>query len=223
MPKDSPIQSVADLKGKKVGLNKGSNVHFLLVRALESAGIGYDEIEPAFLPPADARAAFASGAIDAWAIWDPFQASAEQTLGARVLTDADGPRAQLPVLPRRPRLRRRQPRGDRGADRLDPGDRPLDHREPRRRRRRARPLDRHPRRRARARHLPPELRRRSARPSRSSPTSRRSPTPSRSSACCRSRSASATRSPMARSCEPSVAPAAAKDPCPYRTPDGRLA
>lgn len=90
VPKDSPIQSVADLKGRKVGLNKGSNVHFLLVRALEAAGVGYDEIETAFLPPADARAAFASGAIDAWAIWDPFQASAEQTLGARVLTDAAG-------------------------------------------------------------------------------------------------------------------------------------
>ena len=90
VPKDSPIQSLADLKGKTVGLNKGSNVHFLLVKALESAGIGYDEITTAFLPPADARAAFASGAIDAWAIWDPFQASAEQTLGARVLTDAEG-------------------------------------------------------------------------------------------------------------------------------------
>ena len=62
VPKDSPIQSVADLKGRKVGLNKGSNVHFLLVKALESAGVGYDQIETAFLPPADARAAFASGA-----------------------------------------------------------------------------------------------------------------------------------------------------------------
>ncbi len=90
VPKDSPIQSVADLKGRKVALNKGSNVHFLLVRALEAAGIGYDEITPVFLAPADARAAFASGAVDAWAIWDPFQASAEQTLEARELTNAEG-------------------------------------------------------------------------------------------------------------------------------------
>jgi sulfonate transport system substrate-binding protein len=90
VPKDSPIASVADLKGRKVGLNKGSNVHFLLVRALEAAGVGYDEIEPVFLAPADARAAFSSGAIDAWVIWDPFQASAEQTLGAKVLVDALG-------------------------------------------------------------------------------------------------------------------------------------
>lgn len=90
VPKDSPIQSLADLKGKKIALNKGSNVHFLLVRALESAGVGYDEVEPTFLTPADARAAFASGAVDAWAIWDPFQASAEQTLEARELANAEG-------------------------------------------------------------------------------------------------------------------------------------
>lgn len=72
VPKDSPIQSPADLKGRKVALNKGSNVHFLLVEALASAGIGYGDIQPVFLTPADARAAFTSGAVDAWAIWDPF-------------------------------------------------------------------------------------------------------------------------------------------------------
>jgi sulfonate transport system substrate-binding protein len=90
VPKDSPIQSLADLKGKRVALNKGSNVHFLLLQALASAGIGYGDIEPTFLAPADARAAFASGAVDAWAIWDPFQDSAEQTLGARELVNAEG-------------------------------------------------------------------------------------------------------------------------------------
>lgn len=90
VPENSPIQSLADLKGKRVALNKGSNVHYLLVRALEQAGIGYDEITPTFLAPADARAAVASGAVDAWAIWDPFQASAEQTLKARELTNAEG-------------------------------------------------------------------------------------------------------------------------------------
>ena len=49
MPKDSPLQSVADLKGKTVGLNKGSNVQYLLVKALESAGLSYSDIEVAFL------------------------------------------------------------------------------------------------------------------------------------------------------------------------------
>ena len=87
---DSSIASVADLKGKKVALNKGSNVHYLLVRALESAGLAYEDVETIFLPPADARAAFETKAVDAWAIWDPFQASAESALPAKVLTNAEG-------------------------------------------------------------------------------------------------------------------------------------
>jgi sulfonate transport system substrate-binding protein len=90
VPKDSPIKTVADLKGKKVALNKGSNVHYLLVKALEKAGVKYSEIEPAFLAPADARAAFERGAVDAWVIWDPFQAAAEVAIGARTLADATG-------------------------------------------------------------------------------------------------------------------------------------
>ncbi|SFI49963.1 sulfonate transport system substrate-binding protein [Bosea sp. OK403] len=90
VPKSSPIQSVAELKGKKVALNKGSNVHYLLVKALEKAGVAYSEITPVFLTPADARAAFERGAVDAWAIWDPFQAAAETTIGARTLTDGTG-------------------------------------------------------------------------------------------------------------------------------------
>jgi len=87
VPKDSPIQSVADLKGKKVVLNKGSNVHYLLVRALQDAGLKYTDIQTVFLPPADARAAFERGAVDAWVIWDPYQAAAEQQLQARTLKD----------------------------------------------------------------------------------------------------------------------------------------
>jgi sulfonate transport system substrate-binding protein len=90
VPKDSPIRTVADLKGKKIALNKGSNVHYLLVKALEKAGVKYSEIEPAFLAPADARAAFERGAVDAWVIWDPFQAAAEVAIGARTLADATG-------------------------------------------------------------------------------------------------------------------------------------
>ncbi|MHC2464902.1 sulfonate ABC transporter substrate-binding protein [Bradyrhizobium embrapense] len=90
VPKDSPIKSVTDLRGKKVALNKGSNVHYLLVKALEKAGVKYSEIEPVFLAPADARAAFERGAVDAWVIWDPFQAAAEAATGARTVTDGTG-------------------------------------------------------------------------------------------------------------------------------------
>jgi sulfonate transport system substrate-binding protein len=90
VPKDSPITSVADLKGKKIALNKGSNVHYLLVKALEKAGVAYGDVETVFLPPADARAAFEQGAVDAWVIWDPFQAAAEAATGARTLTNGEG-------------------------------------------------------------------------------------------------------------------------------------
>ncbi|MGB6102553.1 MAG: sulfonate ABC transporter substrate-binding protein [Pusillimonas sp.] len=88
--KDSAINSVADLKGKKVALNKGSNVHYLLVKQLEKAGVPYKDVNVAYLTPADARAAFERKAVDAWVIWDPFQAAAEHQLGARVLADGTG-------------------------------------------------------------------------------------------------------------------------------------
>jgi sulfonate transport system substrate-binding protein len=87
IPKDSPLKSVADLRGKKVALNKGANVHYLLVKALEKAGVKYSDITPVFLAPADARAAFERGSVDAWAIWDPFQAAAEAATQAKTLAD----------------------------------------------------------------------------------------------------------------------------------------
>ena len=90
VPKDSPAKSVADLRGKTIALNKGSNVHYLLVRALEQAGVPYDAVKLAFLAPADANAAFVRGSVDAWVIWDPFQAAAERAAGARVLVDGRG-------------------------------------------------------------------------------------------------------------------------------------
>lgn len=87
VPKNSPIQTVSDLKGKRIALNKGSNVHYLLVRALEEAGLDYDDVETVFLPPSDARVAFEKGSVDAWAIWDPFLADAEFHAGARQIAD----------------------------------------------------------------------------------------------------------------------------------------
>jgi sulfonate transport system substrate-binding protein len=90
VPKDSPIKTVAELKGKKVALNKGSNVHYLLVKLLEKAGVKYSDIETIFLTPADARAAFERGSVDAWAIWEPFLAAAQKQTGARILADGNG-------------------------------------------------------------------------------------------------------------------------------------
>ena len=88
--KDSPIKSIADLKGKKVAFAKGSNTNYLVVKALEKAGLKYSDIKPIFLPPADARVAFEGKNVDAWAIWDPYLAAAEKATGARTITDATG-------------------------------------------------------------------------------------------------------------------------------------
>lgn len=90
VPKDSPLKSVAELKGKRVAVAKGSNANFLLLRLLENAGLKYSDVEVVYLAPADARAAFESGRIDAWSIWDPFLAAAEKQLTARVLADGKG-------------------------------------------------------------------------------------------------------------------------------------
>ncbi|WP_343716229.1 aliphatic sulfonate ABC transporter substrate-binding protein [Inquilinus sp.] len=90
VPKTSPAQTVADLKGLRVGVGKGSSAHNFLVAALQKAELGWQDITPVYLAPADARAAFAGGSLDAWAIWDPYFAIAEQEEGARVLaTSAD--------------------------------------------------------------------------------------------------------------------------------------
>ena len=90
VPKGSTIRSVADLKGKRVALNKGSNVHYFLVKLLEKNGLKYADVQTIFLAPPDARAAFEKGAIDAWVIWDPFLAAAQKTLDAQLLADASG-------------------------------------------------------------------------------------------------------------------------------------
>ncbi|WP_039056330.1 sulfonate ABC transporter substrate-binding protein [Enterobacter sp. Bisph1] len=83
----SPIKTVADLKGHKVAFQKGSSSHNLLLRALQQAGLTFNDIQPVFLTPADARAAFQQGNVDAWAIWDPYYSAALLQGGVRVLKD----------------------------------------------------------------------------------------------------------------------------------------
>jgi len=87
VPADSPIRTVADLKGKKVGFTKAAGVHFLLLNSLKRAGLKFRDIEPAYLQPADARAAFERGAIDAWATWDPHLANLQSKRAVRVIAD----------------------------------------------------------------------------------------------------------------------------------------
>ncbi|QMI04780.1 sulfonate ABC transporter substrate-binding protein [Citrobacter sp. RHB25-C09] len=84
---NSPIKTVADLKGHKVAFQKGSSAHNLLLRALQQAGLKFTDIQPTYLTPADARAAFQQGNVDAWAIWDPYYSAALLQGGVRVLKD----------------------------------------------------------------------------------------------------------------------------------------
>jgi len=90
VPKDSPVRTVADLKGKRVAFQKGSGSHFLLASALQKAGLKFSDITPIYLSPSDARAAFVSGGIDAWVGWDPYFASAQKAYQVRVLSDYTG-------------------------------------------------------------------------------------------------------------------------------------
>lgn len=90
VPKDSPIQSVADLKGKDVAVAEGSSANYNLLAQLEEAGLKYGDIKVQNLQPADALAAFTSGHLDAWAVWDPYTSQAVVSEGARVLADGEG-------------------------------------------------------------------------------------------------------------------------------------
>jgi sulfonate transport system substrate-binding protein len=78
VPESSPIRTLADLRGKKVGFAKGSSAHNTTVAALEKAGLSYADITPVYLAPADGATAFAGGSLDAWTIWDPYLALTEK-------------------------------------------------------------------------------------------------------------------------------------------------
>jgi sulfonate transport system substrate-binding protein len=82
---DSALHSFADLKGKKIAVAKASGSHYLLLAALAKANLSLKDIQPAFLSPADGRAAFEKGAVDAWVVWDPYVAAAEKQSNVRIL------------------------------------------------------------------------------------------------------------------------------------------
>jgi sulfonate transport system substrate-binding protein len=90
VPEASPAKAVADLRGKRVAVTKGAGSHYLLLAALAEAGMTFKDITPAYLTPADGRAALTSGGVEAWVAWDPFLSAARQQSGARVLRDGAG-------------------------------------------------------------------------------------------------------------------------------------
>jgi len=87
VPTASPLKAVSELKGKRIAVTKGAGSHYLLLAALAKAGLTFKDIAPAYLPPADGRAAFVSNNVDAWIAWDPFLTSVIRQSGARVLSD----------------------------------------------------------------------------------------------------------------------------------------
>jgi sulfonate transport system substrate-binding protein len=88
--RDSPLRTLADLKGKKLALQKGSSAHYLVVRAVKKAGLQWSDLNPIYLTPADARAAFERKSVDAWAIWDPYYSATQLSIQARALTTGRG-------------------------------------------------------------------------------------------------------------------------------------
>lgn len=87
---DSPIRSVADLKGKRVAVAKAAGAHYLLIALLDKSGLKFKDIDPAYLSPADGRAAFERGSVDAWVVWDPFLAAVQRQSAVRLLADGTG-------------------------------------------------------------------------------------------------------------------------------------
>jgi sulfonate transport system substrate-binding protein len=87
---ESSITRIAELKGRKVAFAKGAGAHYLVLAALRRAGLSMRDVTPAYLSPADARAAFEQGDVAAWAIWDPFLAAVQRQTGARLLAESVG-------------------------------------------------------------------------------------------------------------------------------------
>ncbi len=84
VPKGSPIHSLEQLKGKKIAVPEGSSANGLVLLALKSAGLSFNQVHVDFLSPAAGATAFQSGKVDAWAIWNP-QVSLAVKAGARII------------------------------------------------------------------------------------------------------------------------------------------
>ncbi|MFI5508396.1 ABC transporter substrate-binding protein [Mycobacterium sp. NPDC051804] len=87
---DSPIQSVSELRGKKIAVAKGSSAHGHTLVQLERAGVTPADVELVFLQPADALSAFTQRRVDVWAVWDPYTAQAETDFAVRSIARATG-------------------------------------------------------------------------------------------------------------------------------------
>jgi sulfonate transport system substrate-binding protein len=90
VPKNSPIKSVADLKGKKIALQKASVAQYIIVQALKEVGLKFSDVTPVYLPPPDANVAFSQAKVDAWIAWEPYITRVEEQGIGRILRDGTG-------------------------------------------------------------------------------------------------------------------------------------
>ncbi|MFD3621196.1 ABC transporter substrate-binding protein [Streptomyces sp. NPDC058676] len=90
VPNSSKLTGPEDLKGRSVAVAQGSSAHYQLVASLQAAGLSLGDIKVKYLQPADALAAFTSGKVDAWAVWDPYTSQILQAGQGRVLTTGEG-------------------------------------------------------------------------------------------------------------------------------------
>jgi sulfonate transport system substrate-binding protein len=88
--RESRIERPIDLRGRRVGFAKGTSAHTIVLRYLEKNSLSLSDITPMYLPPADGREALETGSIDAWAIWDPYLAAAEEAGNYRELSNGKG-------------------------------------------------------------------------------------------------------------------------------------
>ncbi|GGI88055.1 ABC transporter substrate-binding protein [Saccharopolyspora subtropica] len=84
---DSPLQRVDELRGRKIAVAKGSSAHAQILLTLRTINLTPDDVELVYLQPSDALGAFRQGAVDAWAIWDPYFSQVQLESGARVIAD----------------------------------------------------------------------------------------------------------------------------------------
>ncbi len=88
--RDGPLHTLADLKGQRIAVTKAAGSHYLLLAALAKAGLAPADVRISYLTPADGRAAFERGSVDAWITWDPYVASVDKAPDVRILANGEG-------------------------------------------------------------------------------------------------------------------------------------
>uniref|UniRef100_UPI0038BA0416 aliphatic sulfonate ABC transporter substrate-binding protein n=1 Tax=Paraburkholderia sediminicola TaxID=458836 RepID=UPI0038BA0416 len=88
--RDGPLHTLADLKGQRIAVTKAAGSHYLLLAALAKAGLAPADVRISYLTPADGRAAFERGSVDAWITWDPYVAAVDKAPDVRILANGEG-------------------------------------------------------------------------------------------------------------------------------------